>query len=152
MLTEIRETFATYLRELDYFSAAPTIPVYTEKLKTLENELQKGIAQFGLSVLVTTVLARGAKNNVPKELYFGDIGVVVHVMENPKLNLKSNVSASDLAEVIAWHGKRFAPLGDAVLQLKDIVLGEHPVLLVYHVLFTMEGSITAAPVRPVPNP
>ena len=152
MLTEIREAVATYLGGLDYFNAAPAIPVYTEKLKTLENDLQKGIANFGISVLVTTVVARDAQNQIPKRLDFKKIGVVVHVLENPKLNLKSNVSASDLAEVIAWHCRKFAPLGDAVLELKDIILGEHPTLLVYHIIFSMEGSMLTPPVRPAPNP
>ena len=151
MLTEIRENFATYLRELDYFIQDPAIPVYTEKLKTLENELQKGIASFGLSVLVTTTIAKGGQNQIPKQVYFKDIIVVVHVLENPKLNLKSGVSASDLAEAIAWHGRKFAPLQDSTLQLKDILLGEHPTLLTYHVIFGMEGALTNPPVRPALN-
>jgi len=148
MLTDIRENFAAHLIGLPYFTLPTQIPVYTEKLKTLENDLNKGIAEFGLSCLVTTAVARDAQNQVAKKLYFKDIVVVVHAMEQPKLNLKSGVSASDLAEAIAWFGVRFAPLGEVNLQLKDILLGEHPSLLIYHVIFTMEGALTSAPIRP----
>ena len=152
MLTEIRETFAAYLRDLDYFTSPTQIPVFTEKLKTLENDLQKGLSNFGISALVMTATGKHAQNQVPRQLRFEDVKVLVSAIESPKVNIKSGVSASDLAEAIAWYGKGFSPLGDAGLLFEGIELGEHPTQLVYHVIFKLEGAIQSAPTRPTIQP
>jgi len=149
MLTDIREGFAAHLRSQTYFSADPAITIFTEKLNTLENDLKNALSKWGLTVLVTSVIARKGKNQIPNALYFDEIAVIAHAQESPRLN-KTGISCSDLAEAIAWYGKGFAPLGlnGGEMLFRDIVIGDHKSLLVYNVIFSLEGQIAIPPVRP----
>jgi hypothetical protein len=142
MLEELREQLAAHLRETPFFAAHPGIPLYTEKQKSIETTLQKAMQSVGLSAMVLTVSARTASNNQPSRR-MQDVAVTVSCVEAPLTN-KTGVSASALAEAVGYYGSRFEPWpGMGALQLKEIVLGDHPTLLCYHVVFSIAAELKA---------
>jgi hypothetical protein len=151
MLSSVREEWATFLRENSdsgaaaYFGAAPAIEIYTEKLKSIDQIVTDALKRLGLTVMIVTVVARDAKNQMAG-LAFGDVACVARVFENPKLNA-TGVSASDCAEAIAWFTRRFSFEGQP-LRLVEISLGDDPRALTYDVIFSLEAQRETAPTRP----
>lgn len=160
LLVNLRESWAEFLRSSTndkdggpaaYFSAAPVIPIYTEKLATINEAIEAAKRQLGLCVVVVTVTARQGQNQVPGQLYFKDIAIVARVMETPRTN-RTGVSASDCAEAIAWFTRRFRGPEDTAMLFQDIALAAMPGGVAYDVIYAAEGGITSAPVRPATNP
>jgi hypothetical protein len=153
LLVDIRESWANYLLtdqasgSATYFAADPAIPVYTEKLKTINQALTDAKTKIGLSVVIVTVVAKGAQNQ-QRGLYFKNIKAVARVMENPKVNM-TGVCASDLAEAVAWFSRKYLYAVEYSLLLEDITLAPVPSGIAYDVLFNIEGAITTAPARPI---
>jgi len=150
MLVTIRESWAHFLRTdvasgaHAYFSTHPVIPIYTEKLKTIDQSIIDALSGIGLSVVLVTVTAKDAQNQIGG-LYFNHIIGCARVLENPTVN-DTGIAASDLAEAVAWFSRKFTPANGA-LKLQDIMLAQHPSALAYDVFFTMEAGITTPPRR-----
>jgi hypothetical protein len=156
LLVDIRESWANYLLtdqasgSAGYFAAAPAIPVFTEKLKTIDQAIQDAKTQIGLNVVIVTIVAKGGQNQ-QRGLYFKSIKAVARVMENPKVN-QTRVCASDCAEAIAWFTRKFNFASEFPLLLEDIALAPTPTGIAYDVLFNIEGSLNTAPIRPTIQP
>lgn len=161
LLVSIRESWAEFLRSntegedggpAAFFGAAPAIPIYTEKLKTISQAITDAQTKIGLNIVIVTVTAREAQAQHPGELWFGKIAVVARVMENPKIN-HTGVCASDCAEAVAWYSKRFQLGGGFPLMFREIALAPHEGSLVYDVVFTLEAGTPTAPSRtPITQP
>ena len=154
LLVDIRENWATFLGSdvasgaHAYFNpSAPAKPIgiFTEKLKTIEQSITEAQMKVGLNVVIVTVQAKGAMNQI-QGLYFGRILCVARIMENPKVNM-TGVSASDCAEAVAWFTRKFSPEG-YVMEFQDIMLASHQTALAYDVLYTIEAGTTTPPARP----
>lgn len=154
LLTSIRESSATFLTTdvpsgaSAYFTPAlPLLPiiVITEKLGTVEDRINKGLTQTGVSVLIATVVASDAQNQLPDRLYFGKVLFVARCFENPKANL-SKVACSDLAEATAFFLRKFKPFGAPMLFM-SIGLGKDPTRLCYDVIFNVATGTMTTPVR-----
>jgi hypothetical protein len=162
LLTGIRESWAEWLLQTQelpgrapgetipgpavYFGAAPAIPIYTEKRKTLEGDLQTAASRIGLSVLIATVNARRAQNQ-QHGLWFSGIHAVARVQEIPRTNI-TGVSASDCAEALAFFTRRFKFAGEFPMQLEEIALDGEGAGVVYDVIFTLEAGTLTPPTRP----
>ena len=136
-------------------SAAATprpIPVLTEDLKDIGNQIQLGLARLGLAVVVVLPAARSSNGEIPGPLW-DSIEIVVRVMENVVINRGATgigVQNGLVCEAVAWHLHQFRPgnLGPAIW-IRRIQLVPDPALLVRDVVGTiMAGrASSSAPTR-----
>jgi len=161
-LIELQEEAKRVLDATEYFSQAPAIPVFTEKLKSVFQTLQDAESEnVPLSVSITTVDARDAENQIrgnrggaggagSKAIIFKNTMLVIHCIENPDFNLSTGIRSSDMAEAVVW----FLPLkfhDIAPLKIESIIKVEDPKLRVSAAIFSMEAEITRPPARPILN-
>ena len=167
LLVNIRESWANFLATdagsgaAAFFSpAAPALPIsiFTEKLKTIEQNLTDAQTRRGMSVVIVTVSARGAQNQMrgisgtAGAIEFKKIMAVARVYEAPKTN-SIGLSCSDVAEAVAWFTRKFTPPSEnrTIFALEDISLAPNsgrPDSLAYDVIYTVEGTLYQAPARP----
>lgn len=158
MLINLREKWATHIStdaaawpSGPYFTVAPpafTIPVFTEKLATLQQKITDGLLKTGLSVLIATVVAKKARNELPGFLAFEGIVAVAHVISTPNAN-PSQLAASDVAERIAWDTTKFKFNG-APMRLLDLSLSRvnsAPGRVAYDVIYTVDTKTAEMPTR-----
>jgi len=156
LLVDIRESWANYLLtdqasgSAAYFAADPAIPVYTEKLKTIDQAITNAKTTIGLNVVIVTVIAKEAQNQI-RGLYFKNILAIARVMESPRVN-KSGVCASDLAESVAWFTRKFTYNGESPLLLENISLAPTKDGITYDVIYKLQGGVFTAPTRPAVQP
>lgn len=156
LLSAIREDWGTFLRTdiasgaRAFFSPdapAVSIPVITEKLGTIEQRISDGLTATGLSVLIATVVASGARNQIPGKIAFEKVVAVARVFENPATNL-TGITASDCAEKIFWVTRHFKTADGTPLQFEKIQLGTvDPKRICYDVFYNIDCSSSVQPVR-----
>jgi hypothetical protein len=100
LLTTIQQAIADRLKTDRFFS---DIPILTEKIGDIENEIQRQLGAIGVVVIVITPTAN-VVYTAPPGPYWHDIHVVVRVVENVVINQGQNGTkkpASDIAEIIS---------------------------------------------------
>jgi len=150
LLITLRESWADFLRtdaaSAAYFNADPAIPIFTEKLKSIEQAIIDVQKKFGLNIVIMTVVARDRQNQVPG-LWFKNVVAVARVIESPLANT-TGICASDLAEAIAYFSGGFKLYGKHPMKLQDIALAPVPAGVAYDVIYSVQGGIEEMPTRP----
>jgi len=101
-LTAIQDDLKTLLGADPFFQR---IPIYTEKQKDIESEIERalGTLEGGACIIVVTPRARVTNPNIPGP-YFDDVPIVVRVVENVLVNQGESgtqIPAAALAEQVA---------------------------------------------------
>lgn len=101
-LAEVQDSLSGLLKQSPFFAR---IPIFTEKLKDIENEIDTALGSLagGACVVVITPKATVTKPNLPGP-YFDDVVIVVRILENVLINQSpegTQVPASALAEGVA---------------------------------------------------
>ena len=141
-LTTLQQAVTDRLRQFPFLV---DVPVFNERLKDIDSEIQKalgtlaGNGKVGIFALVLTPVAKVGGCETPGEPYFDDVDVVVQVAENVPLNTgaggtQKTAPAVALAAAASLHlyfeqGK-FGPLKTVAIKL---VPDQN--LLVYNVSF-----------------
>jgi len=180
LLVTLRESWATHLLTYDtldavanwsitpkdYFNSqangagilnsegATPIPIFTEKLKTLEQSITDAMLKFGIGVLIATVIAQQFEPQQPGMLYYKDITAVARVIVNPPTNL-TGLEGGDVAEAIVWFTRKWNPDAAMAVKHQEIVIGTHQYgpsgarkeAVCWDVLYSIEGKTSAAPSR-----
>ena len=168
LLVTLRESWANHLLGYDtldavagwtmtpraFFAAEPAIPVFTEKLNTIEQAVTNSLLKTGISVIVATVIARKCEPQQPGVLYYRDITAVARVIANPKTNM-TGLEGSDIAEAIVWFTKKWNPPGGCTAKHEEIVIGTHGYgspasrqqAVCWDVLYSLEGKAQTPPSR-----
>lgn len=140
-LTDLQEETASVLASHEFFTPAgsePPIPVLTEKIRDLENEIQRKLSTLGVSVIIVTPTATVEYPNIPGP-EFSSVSIVARVVESPLLNTTGQPAAY-VAEIVArlLHNYRPTVQGStrSPLSCLGISLGNDPKNLSYDVIFT----------------
>lgn len=111
-LIALQDAAAEFLRTGDtaakaYFTdATPAIGIFTEQLAALQQKIDDGLRRTGISVLVRTVTASKARNNVPGKKGYGRVMLACMVGCTPNAN-PSGLHPATVAEKIVWVMGRF---------------------------------------------
>ena len=141
-LTTLQDAVAARLRGWPFLC---DVPVFTERLKDIRNEIEKALGtlaaegKVGIFALVLTPVAKCGGCEVPGQPYFDDVTATVQIAENVTLNMgetgaQKPAPAVALAVAAALHvyyeAGKFSPL-----ETKRIELVPDPNLVVYNVVF-----------------
>lgn len=144
MLIALQEAAATFLRTGDtaakaYFTdTAPAIGIYTEQLAALQQKIDEGLRRTGVSILVRTVTANKARNNVPGKIGYGRVMLAVLVGCTPNAN-PSGLHPATVAEKVVWCLKRFAFRGVTPQhEATDLLPKQSEDQVHYSVIFSLE--------------
>jgi len=135
VLETFRQTIADKLSGNEQFSG---VPVFTEKQKNIESEIETalGTLSCGVCIIIIAPLANVTKPNLPGP-YFGDVTIIVRAVENVLINQGeegTKKTVSFLAERIASVLHRLVINGKAVTCQK-IQLVPDQTNLIYDVTF-----------------
>jgi hypothetical protein len=131
----------------------PPIPIITEAIGDITNEIDKALGKLGLCAIVLTPSAlaplAGAK------MFFEDISITVTVIENVLLKNSSLPTAAETAEAVAyclhlarWQDSLTAKYNAIVCQGIELTPQPDEGLLAYNIKFKTKGGLSAAPTRP----
>jgi hypothetical protein len=154
MLSEIQLACAARLNAIAFFTTPTPILVLTEQKADYEVELDNQVAALGLCLLILTVTATDAQNqmlgaNAAPAIAFKKIDVRARALGDPSVN-NTGVSVSSLAEAAAWHLRGFKPIAnEGPLVLESIELVEdRSAPLAYDAIFSLSAKSATAPARP----
>ena len=111
-LIGLQEAAADFVKTGDtaskaYFTdATPAIGIFTEQLASLQQKIDDGLRRTGLSVLVRTVTAKRAKNNIAGKKGYGNVMLAFMIGCTPNAN-PSGIHPATVAEKIVWVMGRF---------------------------------------------
>jgi hypothetical protein len=150
LLAGIQEACAERLRTDGFFT---NIEVITERLGDIEKRINQSLGSIkaGICVIIVTPVANVTSPNLAGP-YFGEVKVVVRVIENTIINRSATGTqkpASKVAEIVCARLHNFTPDGFANITCDNptIALGNDPKNLSYDCLFTTHGGIEYTPDR-----
>lgn len=152
LLSTIQQSVVTRLQSDGYFA---NIPIFSEKIGDIQNQIDTALASLGICVIVMTVTARVEHPNEPGP-YFSDIKVVVRVTENVLANQSptgTQKAASDVIEAVCGMIHQYSADNKVCLTCAEDAIALVPdpsENLTYDAEFRTHGGIKYTPVPLTP--
>lgn len=146
-ITEMQQGAADILAADPFFD---DIPVITEKIKDIENQVDQAVGRIAVCCLVVTPVAIISHGNMP--VYFEPVNLVIRTFENPTVNTTGK-GALDITLQAIGLLHLVPPVSPAfeTLVCKGYRLGNDPRWLSYDAIFETKGGIVV-PIPVVADP